>query len=127
MSSESSSAEPKRVEPKVSKAAQLWVAVLLGVLFVLFLETRGNHTQTMNFVVNTDADDVGAEVLVDNKRLGAVENSTADGPGGGVFLGYLPRGNHHVEVRKSGFKPYGKDIDMQQEQYLGVDLEPLSK
>jgi hypothetical protein len=115
------------VEPKESKAALLWIAVLVGVLFVLFLETQGKHTQTLNFVVNTDPDDVGAEVLVDNQRLGAVENSTVDGPGGGVFIGYLPRGKHRVEVRKDGFKPYGRDIDMQQEQYLGVDLQPLNK
>lgn len=111
------------VEPKASRAAQAWIAVVIGVLFVLFLETRGNHTRTLNFVVNTDVDDVGAEVLVDNHKVGAVENSTADGPGGGVYLGYLPQGKHRVEVRKEGFKPFTKEIEMQQEHYLGVDLE----
>ena len=114
------------VQPKESKAARLWIAVLIGVLFVLFLETQGKQTRTLNFVVNSDGDDVGAEVLVDNRRVGAIETSTADGPVGGVFLGYLPRGKHRVEVRKDGFKPYSKEIDMQQEQYLGVDLERLN-
>ncbi len=111
------------VQPKQSKAAQLWIAVLFGVLLVLFLETQGKHSKTLNFVVNTDADDVGAQVVVDNHPLGVVEASSADGPGGGVFLGYLTQGKHRVEVRKDGFEPYSKDIEMHQEQYLGVDLK----
>jgi len=38
----------------------------------------------------------------------------------------LLQGKHQVEVRKEGYKPYTKAIDMQQEQYLGVDLERLN-
>ncbi|CAN5402782.1 hypothetical protein BH10CYA1_BH10CYA1_00620 [soil metagenome] len=113
-------------QPKSSRAPQIWIAVVVGVLIVLFFETRGNHTKTLNFVVNTDADDVGAEVLIDNQKVGTISSSSADGPGGGVYLGYLQQGKHQVEVRKEGFKPFGKEIDMHQEQYLGVDLERLN-
>jgi hypothetical protein len=113
-------------EPRASRAAQIWIAVVVGVLFALFLETRGNQTRTLNFVVNSDADDVGAEVLVDNQKVGTISSSSAEGPGGGVYLGYLLQGKHHVEVRKDGYKPYSKEIDMHQEQYLGVDLERLN-
>lgn len=112
-------------QPKVSRAAQIWIAVIVGVLIVLFLEMQGNQTRTLNFVVNTDADDVGAEVLIDNQKVGTISSSSVDGPGGGVFLGYLQQGKHQVEVRKEGFKPFSKEIDMHQEQYLGVDLEPV--
>ncbi|MBS1952878.1 MAG: PEGA domain-containing protein [Cyanobacteria bacterium SZAS-4] len=113
-------------QPKASRAAQIWIAVIVGVLIVLFLEMQGNQTKTLNFVVNTDADDVGAEVLVDNQKVGIISSSTVDGPGGGVFLGYLRQGKHQVEVRKEGFKPFSKEIDMHQEQYLGVDLERVN-
>lgn len=113
-------------QPKASRASQIWIAVVVGVLFVLFLETQGNHTKTLNFVVNTDADEVGAEVLIDNQKVGTISSSSVDGPGGGVYLGYLPQGRHLVEVRKEGFKPFSKEIDMRQEQYLGVDLERLN-
>ncbi|HEY9676400.1 MAG TPA: PEGA domain-containing protein [Drouetiella sp.] len=81
---------------------------------------------TYNFVVTTDSDDIGAEVIVDKQKIGAVSKSTADGPGGGVFMGYLPRGKHTVEVHKEGYKPYTREFDMLQEQYLGVDLQAQS-
>ncbi len=113
-------------QPKASRAAQIWIAVIVGVLVVLFLETRGNQTKTLNFVVNSDADDVGADVLVDNQKVGTISSSSVDGPGGGVFLGYLQQGKHQVEVRKEGFKTFSKEIDMHQEQYLGVDLERVN-
>lgn len=114
------------LQARASRAAQLWVAILVCVLVLLFIETRNTPTKTLNFCINTGSDDVGAEVFVDNQKAGAVSSSTVDGPGGGVFLGYLPRGKHHVEVRKEGCKPYNTDIDMQQEHYLGVDLEPAN-
>jgi PEGA domain len=113
-------------QPKASRAVQIWLAVVVGVLIVLFLETRGNQVRTLNFIVNADADDVGAEVLVDNQKAGTITASNAEGPGGGVYLGYLQPGKHVLEVRKEGFKPYSKEIDMHQEQYLGVDLQPLN-
>lgn len=76
-------------------------------------------------VLNTDGDDVGAAVLVDNRKVGTISSSCADGPGGGVYYGYLQSGQHLVQVRKEGFQPFGKRIDMHQEQYLGVDLQPV--
>ncbi len=85
-------------QPRASRAAQIWIAVVVGVLFVLFLETQGNQTKTLNFVLNTDADDVGAEVLVDNQKVGNITSSTTDGPGGGVYLGYFEQGRHLLEV-----------------------------
>jgi hypothetical protein len=110
-------------QPKPSRAIQIWISIVAVVLTALFLETRGNQTRAINFIVNTDIDDVGADVLIDNRKVGIVSSSGVDGPGGGVYLGYVQPGQHSIEVRKEGFKPYSKQIDMRQEQYLGVDLE----
>ncbi len=103
----------------------MWITVVCVVLAVLFVETQGNRTQLLNFMINTGDDDIDAEVVIDNQKVGTISSSSSQGPGGGVFIGYLQPGKHLVQIRKQGFKPFSKQIDMHHELYLGVDLEPV--
>ena len=78
-----------------------------------------------NFFIGTDSQADGAEVIVDGKKLGTIASVRGSGIGGGAFWGHLTRGKHRVEVSKPGYKPFTKEIEMQGEEYMGVDLQPL--
>ncbi len=110
--------------PKSSSATKWWLGILLLVLVALFLETRTRHNAGSNFLVNTNNEAMGAEVIVDGQRLGTVGTAQNSGIGGGAFWGHLTRGRHVVELRKPGYLPFSKDVDMRGEAFLGVDLKP---
>jgi len=110
--------------PKSSIATQLWLGILATVLVVLFLETGGKQQPGRNFYINTDSNAEGASVVVDGVAVGTVGSAGRSGMGGGSFWGYLTTGEHSVELRKVGFQPFKKTIDMHGEEYLGVDLKP---
>jgi hypothetical protein len=109
---------------KESKATRWWFGLLILVLVALFFETAGQQHGGCNLFINTDSDTEGADVIVDGKKVGSVAGAGSSGMGGGAFWGYLTRGEHLVELRKQGFQPFHKAIDMHGEEYLGVDLKP---
>jgi hypothetical protein len=100
-----------------------WFGILILVLVVLFLETRGEDYAGCNFFVSTDSDSEGAQVIVDGKKLGVVSGAHSAGIGGGAFWGYLTRGKHVIQLVKPAFEPFSKEIVVQGEAYLGVDLK----
>jgi hypothetical protein len=111
--------------PKPSKATHWWLGILFAVLVVLFVETKGHQdVPGSNFFINAPTAVQGADVIVDGRRLGAIVSSGADGVGGGAFWAHLTRGKHTVELRKTGFETFSKEIDMHGEEYMGVDLKP---
>ena len=111
-------------QPKPSAAAKIWLGVVAVVLCVLFLETRNAKQIGQNLIVNTDTDGVGAEVLIDNQKVGTVQTGESPGLGGGVFRAYLGSGKHQLTVSKSGFRPFKEQLDMKREAFVGVDLQP---
>ena len=110
-------------KPKSSKAVHLWIGILAGVLVVLFFETGTGSASCSNFLVNTNADAIGAEIFLDGKKLGVIQGSSGKGMDGGGFWAHVTRGKHTVEVRKNDFRPFKTVIDMHNEAYLGVDLK----
>ena len=120
---DANSSPKKAFQPKPSKATQWWLGILAVVLAILFWETKGQPHSGFNFFINTDSDAEGAEVLVDGQKQGKIGDSTSTGIGGGAFWGHLSRGKHTVELRKNGYAPCSKEIDMHGEEYLGVDLQ----
>lgn len=110
--------------PKPSYAVQMWFGILVVVLTALFLETRHPSDSGSNFLINSNPDGVGAEVIVDGQKLGTVGDAKKSGLGGGAFWAHLTRGKHIVELRKPGYVPYSKELEMHGEAYLGVDLTP---
>lgn len=112
--------------PKPSTATRWWLGTLATVLLALFLETRGARNDGANFLINTGAQARAAEVIVDGRKLGVVLDSHASGLAGGAFWGHLSSGRHVVELRKPGFHTFAKVIEMRGEEYLGVDLKPLT-
>jgi hypothetical protein len=111
-------------QPKPSAAAKIWLGVVAVVLCLLFLETRNPKQIGQNLIVNTDTDGVGAQVLIDNQKVGTVQAGESAGLGGGVFRSYLSAGKHELSVRKSGFRPFVAQLDMKREAFVGVDLQP---
>lgn len=110
---------------KTSRATQLWLGVLGAVLAVLYLETNGPSHRGFNLFISTDSTSRGAQVVVDGQQVGTIDQPHSSGIGGGAFWGHLTRGKHTIELKKPGFTPFSKDIDMHGEEYLGVDLKPL--
>jgi hypothetical protein len=113
-------------QPKPSKASKIWLGIVAVVLIALFFETRDAHQSGQNFVLGTNDEAVGADVLIDNHKIGQVESGHHDGLDGGVFRTYLTSGQHDLSVQKSGFQSFTTHLDMKREAYVGVDLQQSS-
>lgn len=113
-----------KLTPKSSPAARWWLGILAVVLILLFLETKGTRDAGSNFLITTNQEAQGAEVIVDGQKLGVVGTSKSSGLGGGAFWAHLTRGKHTVELRKPEFEPFSKELEMHGEAYMGVDLKP---
>jgi len=111
-------------QPRPSGASKIWLGIVAVVLCVLFLETQDAKQDQQNLIVSTDSDGVGAEVLIDNQKVGTVAAGDASGLGGGVFRGHLGSGAHDLIVQKNGYKPFNKLLNMKREAFVGVDLQP---
>jgi hypothetical protein len=111
-------------QPKPPVASKIWLGIIAVVLCALFFETRDPRQAGQNFIVNTDSDGVGAEVLIDNQKVGTVQSCEAAGLGGGVFRAYLGSGKHELTVRKNGFRTINQHLEMKREAFVGVDLQP---
>ena len=112
--------------PRPSQAVNLWWSLVAFVLITLFFETRSVHHNGINFLINTGVSAVGAQVLIDNNKVGEISISGDSGPGGGVFWGSFRPGSHLVELHKNGFRAFSEQVDMHQETYMGVDLQPVN-
>ena len=104
-------------------APKIWMGLLFLVLFLLFLETRNGRQDKLNFFINTDSAAIGADVYIDQQKVGVISGAGGSGLGGGTFWSFLRNGPHLIEVKKSNYATYSKQIDMHQEEYLGVDLQ----
>ena len=107
-------------------ASRIWLSISAVVLLLLWLETRNQSSSSYNLFLNGDSQSLGAEVWIDGTRLGEMGRSGGEGLGGAVFYGHVENGQHHIEIRKAGFKPFVSSLDMIGEDYLSVDLKPES-
>ncbi len=57
----------------------------------------------------------GAEILIDGKRWNAPQRDER-------LVVQLPAGRHHVEVRKNGFAPFSKDVEVGRGATVPVDV-----
>jgi hypothetical protein len=109
-----------------SAANRSWLGLFFFVLSVLLFETSGPQKSVDNIVVNGDDEAVGAEVFVDNKLIGTLvgadDQKNKTGLNGSVLLARLKPGSHLLEVKKDNYKTFSRDIDVQPEVYIGVDL-----
>lgn len=117
---------PGAVQPvrKASHALRVWIALVVCVLLALWIETSNPTHQTYNLFLSGDSQLLGASVIVDEKPSGAMSGSGSSGLGGAIYYGRVSNGRHKIEVRKQGFDPFVKEIDMQGEDYINVDLNP---
>ncbi len=109
---------------KASRAFRIWIAVVICVLAALWVETSKTTHQTYNLFLSGDSQVLGAAVIVDGKLCGAMSGSGSSGLGGSIYYGRVSNGRHKIEVRKQGFTPLVKEIDMHGEDYISVDLNP---
>ena len=109
-----------------SAAYRSWLGILFFVLAVLFFETRGSQKPVDNVIVNGDDETLGAQVFVDKKLIGTLQGAddqkNKTGLHGSVLLARLKPGSHLLEVKKDNYKTFSKPIDVQLEEYIGVDL-----
>lgn len=109
------------LEVKPSRAKQLWFAVLISVLAVMYLETRQPRPAEMNFLVHANAQAEGAKVYIDGKERGVLAAKDPD-LSGALFRDTLARGKHVIEVRKPGFETFRQVVPMSLEAFVKVDL-----
>jgi hypothetical protein len=109
---------------KTSRARQLWLAVLVFVLALMYLETRNPSAPQFNFLLQGNAEAEGAKVLVDGEPRGVLTTSENNDLAGTHFRGKLKAGTHVIEVQKAGFKPVRQTIAMHLEAFMDVDLQP---
>lgn len=117
---------PGAVQParKASRAFRIWIAIVICVLVALWIETSATTHQTYNLFLSGDSQLLGASVIVDGKPSGAMSGSGSSGLGGSIYYGRVSNGRHKIEIRKQGFDPFVKEIDMRGEDYINVDLNP---
>lgn len=109
---------------KTSRARQLWLAVLLFVLALMYLETRNPTLPEYNFLLQGNAEAEGAKVLIDGEPRGVLTASDNNDIAGTHFRGKLRAGTHVIDVQKEGFKPVRQTIAMHLEAFMGVELQP---
>ena len=106
-----------------NNAPAIWLAVVISVLLVLFIQTRGNSRRNTNFFLSGDSEAVGAEIYLNGSRLGKMNIANNSGLSGGIFSCHLKDGTHSLEVRKPGFKTLSRVLEFKGQDYLGVILE----
>ncbi|PWU02934.1 MAG: hypothetical protein C5B53_01070 [Candidatus Melainabacteria bacterium] len=111
-------------EIKTSRAKQLWLAVFLFVLALMYLETRNQSLPDYNFLLQANAEAEGATVLIDGQVRGILTASDHYDLAGTHFRDQLKPGTHVIEVQKPGFKPVRQTVPMHMEAFMGVDLKP---
>jgi hypothetical protein len=114
------------LEAKQSAANRVWICLVVVVLLILFLETRGEKKIAYNLILNGGSECVGADVYVDGAKVGSISDSGDSGIGS-VFWGRTRNGPPTVEVRKPSYKTFSKAIDMHREEYIGVDLQKATE
>ncbi len=119
------SSQVKMLQPKKNNAPAIWFSIVLTVLMILFVETRGTGRRNTNFFVNGDSDSVGAEIFLNGTHIGRINIANNSGLSGGTFSCHLKNGSHNLEVRKPGFKTLSRVLEFNGQDYLGVNLEPL--
>ncbi len=114
------------VNHRRSRALRVWLAVVVSVLFLLWLETDKGPHRTYNLYLSGDSGLVGSRVVIDGQPAGVMSHAGGTGLGGALFYGKLKNGPHEIEVRRPGFQPFVRKIDMHGEYYTSVDLRPSS-
>ncbi|HEY9755436.1 MAG TPA: hypothetical protein V6C97_09755 [Oculatellaceae cyanobacterium] len=76
-----------------------------------------------NVCISSTSDASGAEVLIDDTKVGVLARDEASGLGGSAFRCLLAPGHHKLEIKKAT-KSFTRDIDMRKELYLEVALGP---
>jgi hypothetical protein len=111
------------INPKPARALYLWLAVICIVLAMLWFETRHKPSNINNLLLNGEAEAVGATVSIDGKNVGVMEPTNSTGVDGSAFWWHLRDGKHAIEVKKPGFDPFSKDINLKHQGYVGVVLK----
>lgn len=96
--------------------------VVTIVLILLFIETRSSSRKGYNVAVSTDETAIGAEVLLDGKLCGRVEDGKEQNASGGVFWFKAPGGKHELTVRKDAQTTLSKEFEVNGKEYLRFDL-----
>ncbi len=104
-------------------------AVMFGLVFLCIHALSGQSVkaQTTGTIYGTISDPshesiVGAAVSVTNLKTNQVRTTKTDAQGGYSFT-LLPVGKYRISVEAQGFKSYRKEVDLEVESNLRVDLK----
>jgi hypothetical protein len=114
-------------QPRQSNANRIWIFTVLVVLTVLFFETRTKSSTAANFCISSNSEATGAEVFIDDTKVGTLAKEGAGGLGGSAFRGLLMPGHHKIEIKKPNSKTFSRDIEMKKELYLEVALDSAAR
>jgi hypothetical protein len=111
---------------KTSKAVWIWLLVLIAVLGILWYQTQYGVLRTPNFFATGDRNCIGALVSLDGKEAGRLSSYTVKGEKEpiGLFSAYLSDGQHSLKVEKTGYITIDTTVDMKDEFYFTVNMEP---
>ncbi len=110
---------------KNSKAITIWILISLSVMLLLFCLTRTKVYGGYNLFLNGKSEVIGAKVYIDNKYYGQLINKDESGLGGGSFWARIKNGHHFLQIIKTGYLSFSKPFNMNEEEYIGIELKPL--
>ncbi len=114
-------------QAKQSAANKIWCCVLIAVLAILFMQTRGGKLASYNLVIGADAQSIGAQVFLDGELVGTISQNLDSGSEGGIFWTQAANGPHLIEVKKPRYRTFSRRIDLDREAYIGVDLQKATE
>ena len=110
------------LEYKTSKAMKIWLAIVVAVLLLLFMQTRDQTQKGYNLVVCADKEAIGSELDVDGKKAAVFEDAEKHGLKGAVTWVKLSPGEHLVElVERQGGTRVSKKVKVTGKHYLRFD------
>jgi hypothetical protein len=121
-------AQAQSIPVKTSRAWFVFLAITVAVLFMLWFESNSKSSvnglvENDNLLLNGDANTIGAYVVIDGKNVGVMTKSNEAGVDGCALRTHLADGKHVIEVAKQGFDSFRKEIDLQRQAYVGIELK----
>lgn len=110
------------ITPRTSMAIPIWLAVVIGVLTALFIQTS-SQVPSYNFFIEGNPDIVGAQVAVDGAPVGTLQTSDDGGVKTTGLRARVVDGHHNIEITKPGYKPFKAEFKMHGEDYISVQLQ----
>ena len=118
----SSQVEKPAIEPRSSRAIEIWLAIIGMVVAVLYFQTRSNQINKQNLIIEGGRLAADAEVVLDGKSVGKLAFGTDGATSSSSLRLNVADGAHTIEVKKSGFKPFSTQIKIEGEDYVPVKL-----